>query len=153
SPLSWPLLKGLGIPAIYQTWHNSIDHRIAFRTRLIRHLGKRCTTRMIAVSHRVRDDEIRAGVPPGHIRTLYLGLPLRDFVATINDQNGPDPSSYRPNEQKVIITVARFYPQKGMKYVIEAAIKVLWKKCNVLWWLVGDGPERVVLQESVNRAG
>lgn len=153
SPLSLPLLKMLGVPLIYQTWHNSIDHDISLRTRAIRFVGKHCTTRMLAVSERVRCDEIRAGVPPAHIKTLYLGLPLRDFAAHGTASSDEDPGLETSEEQKIIITVARFYPQKGMKYVVEAALQVLRQNKSVSWWLVGDGPERPGLEDLVKRAG
>ncbi len=153
NPLALPMLKLVGVPLVYQTWHTSIDHAISPLTRVIRFVGGHCTRRMLAVSERVRRDEIRAGVSPNHIRTLYLGLPMRDFIASAEAHTSPLPSAYGEPSLKVVITVARFYPQKGMKYVIPAAIQVLKERADVLWWLVGEGPEKESLQAFVQRAG
>jgi glycosyltransferase involved in cell wall biosynthesis len=108
---------------------------------------------MLAVSERVRQDEIRAGMPPDHIKMLYLGLPLRDFTASAGAPSKPYPAGFDSPEQKVVTTVARFFPQKGMQYIVEAAIKVLSQRSDTTWWLVGDGPERAPLQELVQKMG
>jgi glycosyltransferase involved in cell wall biosynthesis len=152
NPLALPLLKLFRVPLVYQTWHNSINHRIAARTRLIRYIGSYCTQRMLAVSERVRQDEIRAGVPMEHIRRLYLGLPLREFVASATKRSEPDPLGFDSPAFKVIITVARFFPQKGMQFVVDAAINVLRQCPDVVWWLVGDGPEREPLERRAAKA-
>src|SRR5262249_61468998 len=94
NPLALPMLKLLRVPLVYQTWHNSIDHVIRLRTRLILYIDTCCTRRMLAVSERVRQDEIRAGVPPKHIKTLYLGLPLNDFVASADMCSQPHPNGF-----------------------------------------------------------
>jgi len=155
NPLVLPVLKILKVPQIYKTWHTSIDSPISLRTRLIRVVSNYTTTRILAVSERVVQDEIRAGTRPGHIQKLYLGVPLCDLLATSStDCDSPVPLGFNSLDRKVIISVGRFDEQKGMRYVTEAAVNVLNVCPEVIWWFVGrDGPEMSASIEIVKKAG
>jgi glycosyltransferase involved in cell wall biosynthesis len=154
NPLVLPLLKVLQVPVVYQTFHTGIDHAISNRTRLIVWMCQHCTRRILAVSDRVRRDEIRAGVHPDRIRTLYLGLSLRDFLGSSNSCSGPIPNGLNGSKGKIIITVGRFSPEKGMRYVTEAAVNVLKQCPDVVWWLVGrDGPDEESAKSLVRQSG
>lgn len=143
NPVALPMLKLLNVPLLYQTYHSGIDHKISLKTRIIRWRVQLCTKRIFAVSNRVRNDEIRAGVSPSHISTLPLGLAIRDFLNSTEIINGPYPKGFNDPNKKIIITVGHFFPEKGMRYIVEAAVEVLQKRQDVIWWLVGkDGPEK-----------
>lgn len=143
NPVALLMLKLLNVPLLYQTYHSGIVHKISLRKRIIRWGVQICTKRIFAVSNRVRKDEIRAGVNPSHISTLPLGLAIRNFHNSTEIINKPYPRGLNDPNKKIIITVGRFFPEKGMKYVVEAAIEVLQKHQDVFWWLVGiDGPEK-----------
>lgn len=154
NPMALPMLKLLGVPLVYQTYHTGIDHVIRLRTRLIRWVVQLCTKRVLAVSDRVRRDVIRAGVHPAHIQSLPLGLSVRDFLAATTYLEYPLPVGYNDPEVKIIITVGRFFSEKGMRYVVEAAIEVLKKRLDVVWWLVGrDGPDKEYCYSLVQSSG
>ena len=154
NPLALPMLKLLGVPLLYQTYHTGIDHPICLRTRMIRCVVQLCTRRVLAVSERMRRDVIRAGVMARHARTLPLGLPIRDFLAATNFLGPQVPTGYNDPGIKIIITVGRFFPEKGMRYVVEAAVEVAKQRSDVLWWLVGrDGPEREYAYSLVRNSG
>jgi len=97
---------------------------------------------------------MRSGVRPHHIRTLYLGLSLRDFIASSNVCSGPIPNGHNGSKRKIVITVGRFSPEKGMRYVTEAAVNVLKQCPDVVWWLVGrDGPDQESAKSLVRESG
>ncbi len=47
-----------------------------------------------------------------------------------------------PTDRKIAITVGRFVNQKGHKFLIEAAAKIVQKYKNITFLLIGDGPLR-----------
>jgi len=95
----------------------------------------------LAVSHhifyRLRE---RLRLPEGKVKLVRNGIPLdvyshpsdKGFRATLNT------SCDRP----IVLTVARLDPQKGHRYLIEAAVNVP----GALFLLAGDGPERSALE-------
>jgi glycosyltransferase involved in cell wall biosynthesis len=154
NPVALPVLKLMRVPLLYQTYHTGIDHAIAPKTRVIRWLVQSCTKRILAVSDRIRSDEIRAGVHPARIQTLPLGLYIRDFIASAVTCNQPTPPGYNDQKKKIVITVGRFSPEKGMVYVAEAAVEVAKKRPDVVWWLVGkDGPDKEAAWSLVQKSG
>jgi glycosyltransferase involved in cell wall biosynthesis len=143
SPIVYLLLSIKRIPQIYQTYHTGIDHPISLTTRLIRYFVEKITTRVFSVSNRVRSDEIRAGISPNHIQTLPLGLCIKDFLNSSKTSNEPIPPGLDGDTHKILITVGRFFPEKGMKYVVEAAVEIVKIRPDITWWLVGkDGPDK-----------
>jgi glycosyltransferase involved in cell wall biosynthesis len=154
NPLALPMLKLLRVPLIYQTYHSGIDHKIAYMTRLIRFMVQLCTKRVLAVSNRVRCDEIRAGIYANHIQVIPLGISIRDFLSSADKSSEPIPPGYHDHTKKIIITVGRFFPEKGMRYSVEAAVEVVKQRSDVIWWLVGkDGPEKDYALSLVHQSG
>lgn len=154
NPVVLPLLKILGIPLLYQTYHTGIDHRISLKTRVIRWMVQICTKRVLAVSERMKSDISKAGVHPSHIKTLPLGLSIRDFLEAASFSKEQIPPGYNDLNKKIVITVGRFFSEKGMRYVVEAAVEVVGKHPNVIWWFVGkDGPEKEYCVSLVMESG
>jgi len=149
-PVFVPFLKLMGVPLVYLTFHSGIDHDISLRTKFFRRCSSVFITRFFAVSHRVRDDEISAGVAPEKISVSYLGLPIDIIKSSIQFTEEPPPPYFNDPQVTKIITVGRFYPVKGMKYVVESAIKVIKQKPDLIWWIVGkEGPDLVYCQKLV----
>lgn len=154
NPLAIPLLKLTGVPIIYQTYHSGIKGNVSLKTRLIRIITSKIVTRVIAVSERVKRDEIRAGAISSKITVNYLGIPIEPFLSDVGNLRGQPPAGWMQPEIKKIITIGRFYPEKGMRYVTEAAVQVIKEFPDVIWWLVGkDGPEGSICREMVSKAG
>jgi glycosyltransferase involved in cell wall biosynthesis len=150
SSLSIPFLKTCGIAGIYPTYHSRIHSPVGLKSYLAGLIVNRLATRVICVSECICSDVIRIGVSPKKITTLYLGLPISDFLSEIGKIQEPIPPGYYRSDIKKIISVGRFFAVKGMRYVVEAAINVLKEQKNVLWWLVGmDGPESGYCQELI----
>lgn len=148
--LAVPLLKGARVRQVYHSYLSGIDHPISLRTRLLCNLDNFFATRAFGNSERVRRDEIRAGIFPNRIQTMYLGIPLDEFDGTEFSLCERPPIGWNDPNLKKVISVGRFSPVKGLRYVVEAAIQVLKSRDDVVWWLVGqDGPERVVCQSMI----
>ena len=151
--LTLPFIRLSGKPLIYQTYHSSITHKISLQTKLLRQLDNLFTTRVLAVSEKVLADEIRAGVNPEHIEKLYLGLRIEDFENQSIFLEDLEPPGWNDTHFKKIITIGRFFPVKGMRYVAEAAIQVLQDRKDIIWWLVGkEGPESAYCRQIIQEA-
>jgi glycosyltransferase involved in cell wall biosynthesis len=152
--LAIPLLKICRIPLVYQTHLSGIEHDITFSTRLLRKIENYFSTRIFANSKRVRQDEICAGINPKRIEIVYLGISLRDFEEQDLLLQGPKPIGWNNENVRKIITIGRFFPVKGLRYVVESAIEVLQRREDVVWWFVGrEGPESQVCNQLISNAG
>ena len=149
-----PPLRVFSRSLVYATFHSGIDREITPRIRLTRRLHQACTHRLLAVSERVRRDMISAGVDPSRISTLYLGLDIETIVAASDLCSAPVPEGYDDPHLRKVISVAQFQPVKGMVTVTEAAVRVLKRLPDVVWWLVGaDGPDTPGAKTIVRDAG
>lgn len=56
---------------------------------------------------------------------------------------------------KIIGTIANFFPEKGLPYSVEAADILVNKKKikNIIFAIMGDGPERLLLEETLKERG
>ncbi len=58
-----------------------------------------------------------------------------------------------PTKACIVGTAVRFYPQKGLRYLVEAIPQVLRDYPETLFLLVGDGVERSMLEQMVENLG
>jgi len=106
--------------------------------------------RMIAVSNRIRNVAMEAGVDPARITVIYSGIDTANVASPtegklIRDHYGL--SSIQP----VIGTVANLFPRKGYEYLIEALVEIRKKIPDVHCLIVGEGDHRyrTILMEMV----
>lgn len=57
----------------------------------------------------------------------------------------------KKNDEIVLVTVARLAYQKGQDRIVEIMKELLLKNYKVIWYLVGDGPLRNQLEESIKK--
>jgi glycosyltransferase involved in cell wall biosynthesis len=149
-----PILKIFKVPLAYQTYHSGIDHAISIKTRFLRRIDNLFATRVFAISKRVYEDELKAGVNARKLHQIYLGLDPDDFDKKNQTLEGAKPPFFDDNSVIKIITVGRFFPVKGFKYIVEAAVKVLQRRQDVVWWLVGkEGPDSSFCSELIRASG
>jgi glycosyltransferase involved in cell wall biosynthesis len=80
--------------------------------------------------------------------------------------NGVDTQRFKPNGdttqatklihaagRQVVLFVGRLIPRKGLLYLVEAAKTVVKERKETLFVLVGNGPQRAVLEAEVAKAG
>jgi glycosyltransferase involved in cell wall biosynthesis len=89
----------------------------------------------------------KRGVSPEHIVVIPYGVDLSLF------KNGEDKELRRElglsDHQPVVGMVGRLVPQKGHRYLIDAAVKVIESVPDVRFVLAGDGPLRPELEQQV----
>ena len=105
-------------------------------------------------------------VPKEKLITVANGLDLkilseilpknqaRDFLA------GASPAFFtamanQPANLKIIGAIANFYPDKGLPYLVETADLIIKQKklSDIIFAIIGDGPERKLLEEIINARG
>ena len=113
-------------------------------TRLKYNWGIDC---IVTVSESIRQQLRADGVQGARIRTIYEGMDLSPFPK----RESPNPR--RPGEPTVMGTVAHFSPEKGLRYLIEAAALIPDVHTRMRFVLVGDGVCRRALETQVRDRG
>jgi glycosyltransferase involved in cell wall biosynthesis len=91
-----------------------------------------------------KDKEFDSGHVRGTTHVVYYGIDLARWMkaAPALEHDGP-----------IVGTAARFVEQKGLDLIVEAAPLVLEKYPLALFAIVGDGPQRPVLERMVREKG
>jgi len=110
------------------------------------------TTRYVAVSGAMK----RFGVDHGMMRDDKVEVIYNGII--VNETPRPDPLPLRDafglkQNSLVIGTLARLEPQKGLRYLFEAAAKVNERFANVEYLIAGDGPLRADLESQCRELG
>ncbi|MCA9994138.1 MAG: glycosyltransferase family 4 protein [Anaerolineales bacterium] len=150
---AWMLHQTLGLP--YLVYFYGLD----FLSQLGNPWGKSVVLRvfggaekLIGCSTYTCQQAVVLGIDPRKIHTIFPGVNQSQFAK-------PSPSvskEYRTDlgiaqGQKVIITVARLVARKGHDKVIEAIPKLLDKHSNLLYIVIGDGPNRSHLEQLIEK--
>jgi glycosyltransferase involved in cell wall biosynthesis len=140
-----------GVPVVY-TEHN-LQERYHISTRRLNRLTWTMQDRVFAVSEEVRgsiEENIGSRVP---VQVVLNGVDVDRFRrdptagAELRRQLG------LPSSAPVVGTVAVFRVQKGLNDWVEAAKLIATRVPETQFILVGDGPLRDEVRESVKRAG
>jgi glycosyltransferase involved in cell wall biosynthesis len=152
NPLVMPFAKLLGVPLSYRTGHTAIP-QITARTKISRMMTNVFMDRFFAVSECAWNYEILAGARKDKLFLNYLGLPIEDYAeGNIAAANEPLPSGWNDPRTRKIITVGRFFPEKGMDFVTLVAIETMHLYPDVIWWMVGGrGPHYSLCKEMVDQ--
>jgi glycosyltransferase involved in cell wall biosynthesis len=119
-------------------------------------LHRNCISRMkytwgidciIAISRSIKTQLQTDGVPESLIKIIYEGIDLSLYP------DRPEPGSRMPHEPATVGTVSHLSPEKGLRYLIEAASLIPDVKHRVRFVIVGDGSCRGELQELVREKG
>lgn len=112
-----------------------------------RFLGRRSDA-IVANSEGVRRYGLRRGWPAEKVRVIHAGIDL-DEIETSPQLVKPVPDV--PPGHTLAVTACRLTAQKGLRYLIWAVGILRHAKVPVRLWIVGDGPERGLLEEEVDR--
>jgi len=99
------------------------------------------TDRAIAVSGSTRDFLVRERfVPAGKVRLIWNGAPLEEFAPVPRERAlAVRRGLGLPDEAPVVGTVGRLSAQKGHRYLVEAAARVLAERPDARFLVAGDG--------------
>jgi glycosyltransferase involved in cell wall biosynthesis len=94
--------------------------------------------RLIAVSSRIRNVAVEAGVDPSRITVIYSGIDTS--LAANPDQGKKIREQYKLTaSQPVIGTVANLFARKGHEYLLEALVEIRKKIPDIHCLIVGEG--------------
>ena len=91
-------------------------------------------------------NHIKIKVPAVHrqkIHTIYHGLPVKRI----------DEKSSKSSKPNTIIAIGRFVKKKGFNNLLTAFAQALQEYSELRLILVGDGPQRQILEDCVSRLG
>ena len=95
-----------------------------------------------AVSRRIAGQLQQAGVSPEKTSVIDNGIDLRPFQSAVPSLK----AELKTGDRLLIGTVGRLTAQKGMDYFLAAAQKLLKDFPDLLFAIVGDGPDREKLE-------
>lgn len=101
--------------------------------------------KVIAVSESVRDYMLSLGVSPEKVCVIQNGVDLEGFLPAVSDSDA---------ECCNVLFVGRLLPNKGLKYLIEAAELIVAKSSRkIKFKIVGDGAHKAQFEELVASKG
>ena len=115
----------------------------------------RLTDRAIAVSGSTRDFLVRKRhVPADRVRIIWNGAPLREFAPVEPDLARRVRAELRiPEGVPVVGSVGRLNAQKGHRYLLDAAARVLARHPDVRFLIAGDGDLESALRRQAEDLG
>jgi phosphatidylinositol alpha-1,6-mannosyltransferase len=91
------------------------------------------------------------GLPPGKIAIVRNGVDLKAFFP---QSAGPSfLQQYGLKDQRVILTVTRLVARKGVDKVLEALPAIAGEFPDLVYVVVGDGPQRAALEQQAQALG
>jgi glycosyltransferase involved in cell wall biosynthesis len=150
-----PFLRACHVPVIVTTEHNSpyARPRLAPARRLLKRLNSRWVDGTFVVSkalQRLLTEEFN--VSPDKVWQFGNSVDVNRFSPSIDGSRLRASLGVRDGA-RVIITIARLEHQKGITFLIAAALQVLQRHPEAEFWLVGDGSLRSQLQAQVEQSG
>jgi glycosyltransferase involved in cell wall biosynthesis len=134
--------RRMGLP-IVATCHLWTQHDWAIRVyEFLDALVLKSFGAIVAVSDGIAKKARQSGIAPQKIRVIDNGIDLRQFGSA----SPTLAKELRKGDKLLIGTAGRLVPQKGMQYFLRAAREILNEFPNVLFAIVGDGPERSTLE-------
>jgi glycosyltransferase involved in cell wall biosynthesis len=106
---------------------------------------------IVAVSKYSRDKILEHyTVEEGKIRIIPNGVDVEKFKPT---NTADSKRQFNLGKEPTVLFVGSIVPRKGLPYLVEAAKKVVKQQANTKFVIVGDGPLRKQLDESLNASG
>lgn len=143
----------LRVPAIVHTIHGLPFHRFqdpvsnaAFIA--AERLAARCCDRLVCVADAMTRQALQAGVGrPEQYRTVHSGMEVEKFLQADTHREAARRELGFSGDEVVIGKIARLFPLKGHKYVLEAAPRILDRCPQARFLFVGDGILREELEQ------
>ncbi len=142
--------KMLGLPVFVSARGTDINVFPKFRSiRPVIIWSLRKAAGIVAVSNALKNAMVDLGLPAGKIRVIPNGVDTNRFHPI------PQREARRflglPQNVKVIVSVASLTAGKNQALLISAFAKMLGDSQNAQLFLIGEGPERSVLQELIGK--
>ncbi|HCU80655.1 MAG TPA: hypothetical protein DGN60_05775 [Chloroflexi bacterium] len=140
-----------GVRAIISSRHNDDPFRSNWPLSILLRLVNRYTNRFIAISDRVRVFTIEnEKVPASVVDTVYYGLPVYEHdEGQVVDAR----TEFGLSKGPLLVCAARLTEQKGHKWLLKAFKSVIDQFPEASLLLLGDGPLREHLEDTVINLG
>ncbi len=151
--------KMAGTPFIVHTLHSLVfhDYQPWLVNRMWWAIKKICapiTDHFISVSRLIAEKAIAEGISAKeNFTTIYSGMELDWFLNAKVDRDALRRELGIPLDAPVIGKIARLFPLKGHKELMDAAPEVVKRHPNVRFLLLGDGVLRQELEEQATALG
>lgn len=110
--------------------------------------------RIVAPSTMIRDLLVgRQGVPSTKVDVVPYAFDLKRYVLPTDDERRHMRETLGISDKFVLATVGRLYKDKGHGVMIEALDLLIREIPDLVWLVVGDGPDRAELDELVKSSG
>jgi glycosyltransferase involved in cell wall biosynthesis len=137
-------VRGTGIPLVLT--EHSDGHWKGRPARVISRWSRNRAADVIAVSESVAGSVRASGIREQRVRVIPNAVPPSGII-------GEAPREPRGSGRHLVGVVARLQPEKGIDIFLQAAAQVVEYCPGSRFLIVGDGPERVPLQEMAVRLG
>ncbi|HIH97295.1 MAG TPA: glycosyltransferase family 4 protein [Thermoplasmata archaeon] len=115
---------------------------------LVRFALRNCDKHVL-ISNSLKKDALESGSKEKKMQTIYnMYVPPRIKI-TEKDIENLKKKYMIPFDKKIILSVSRLHPKKGLNYLIEAMAKVLRKHPDAFLVIAGEGEERQRLEKLV----
>jgi glycosyltransferase involved in cell wall biosynthesis len=151
--------KLAGTPLIVHTLHSLVFHEyqpwIVNRTWwLVKKICAPMTDHFLSVSSIIAQKAVNAGVDKAEkFTTVYSGMELDWFLNSKADGAAVRREFGIPADAPVVGKIARLFPLKGHKELMDAAPEIVRRVPNVRFFLIGDGILYDQLRERARAAG
>jgi glycosyltransferase involved in cell wall biosynthesis len=134
-----------GRPPLVCTAHGADLYTLEFAPfRRLKSLVLRRAAQVTVVSRAMRDDAIALGAMPDGVAVAPMGV---DTEAIFH----PDPRTAR--ERDTVLFVGRLVAKKGVAHLLDALAQLAPRRPHLRLDIVGDGPERAVLERRARELG
>ncbi|MGI6549670.1 MAG: glycosyltransferase [Syntrophomonadales bacterium] len=120
--------------------------------RILTRLTNNRTDRFIAISGAIKEDLAAMGVTPDRIEIIYNGLDVSLLTPGESPDNVKKSLGITPG-QRVVAMVGRLHAVKGHIYLLQAAQRIVTQHHDVVFLLVGEGPERPIIENTMRELG
>ena len=127
--------------------HTETSYRLRLY-KIIDLLVLRSFPKVIAVSESLRQYLIAAGLPPTKVVTVHNSVDLGMFTSGVSfhDDKAPKNRLGIDSDQPIVSIIGRLTSQKGHRYFLESANRILEVLPETRFLIVGDGPLREDLE-------
>lgn len=148
--------KMTGVPIVFMTAHNSIFYdNLSLKKKLLFAYTEKMlalgTDKIIAVSEALKDEILTwEKINPAKITVIKNGIDVEKFQISVDKIKICQELDLKP-DLPIVGTVARFAPQKGLTYLIDAIAMI--NNTDAQFLIIGDGPLREDLEKQVQKLG
>ncbi len=140
--------KALGFPVVLRPEGAGKTGDLAWQTwgRFGKRIGRRCrqADAFVSISRAITDELLASGYDRSRIQPLPNGVPVPTEAWSVDQRIG---------EPKHAVFVGRLAPEKNLSVLLEAWKLVRSAQSNARLTIVGDGPEKGVLETQIDQLG